>query len=194
MSELKNMSELKVEEVWDITKRNFKIGKDYIETETDEYIVFCPFNYSILTYFYDVISHKGGYFKLQHCVTRSLGAFCFWYNRLYVDGRLKTFFIRKDINLMLMASEQDKLAEFTGWIDFNDRNFLYFAHDVNNDLISGEYHNYEVEYAYSRKIVNKDLADKVNVIASQVHDDLFAQYDVHINELEETLHNIIDEF
>lgn len=188
--------EITIEEIWEKVKRNFKIGKDYIESETEDYIVFCPFNYCILCYFDNILRSSGSYFYFSHCVCHDLNAFCYWYRGLYQDGRLKTFFIRKDIPLRLMSSEQkDKLIEFTGWIDFSDRNFLHFAHDVNNQLITGFYHKFEFEYAYSRKVTEgrKNDADKVNKLCSKVYDDLFAQYDAHINELEETLHNILDE-
>lgn len=188
--------EITIEEIWEKVKRNFKIGKDYIESETEDYIVFCPFNYCILSYFDDIFRLSGSYFHFSHCVCHGFSAFCYWYRGLYQDGRLKAFFIRKDIPLRLMSSEQkDKLIEFTGWIDFSDRNFLHFAHDVNNQLITGFYHKFELDYAYSRKVTEgrKNDADKVNKLCSEVYDDLFAQYDVHINELEETLHNVLDE-
>jgi len=185
-----------ITKVWKKAKANFKIGKDYIESETEDYIVFCPFNYCLLSYFDDVLRKYGCYYHFSHCVCGSIGAFCYWYNGLYQDGRLKAFFIRKDIDLSLICTQQEnRLVEFTGWIDFSDRNFLHFAHDVKNDLITGEYHNYEYDFAYNRKVApkRKKDADFVNKITSEVFDDLFAQYDVHINELEETLHNIIDE-
>lgn len=185
------------EEIWEITKKNFKIGKDYIESETEDYIVFCPFNYTLLSYFHDVFRGKGCYFHFSHCLCQGLGPFVYWYNGLYQDGRLKAFFVRKDIDLSLMWSEQeDALVEFTGWIDFNDRNFLHFAHDVKNELITGEYRNYQADFAYNRKVARKRKkdADFVNKIASEVYDDLFVQYDIHINSLEETLFNIIGNF
>lgn len=186
-----------IEEIWEIVKKNFKIGKDYIESETEDYIVFCPFNYCLLSYFYDVLGGKGCHFDFSHCVCRGFRAFAYWYKGLYQDGRLKSFFIRKDIDLSLGYNEQkDKLVEFTGWIDFSDRNFLHFAHDIENELITGEYHNYEFDFAYNRKVAPKRRkdADFVNKLCSEVYDDLFAQYDAHINELEKTLFNIFEIF
>lgn len=198
-----------IEEIWEYTKRNFKIGKDYIETETEDYIVFCPFNYNLLSYFSDVLNnikeifnYDGWvFFDIQHCVTR-LDAFIHWYRELYQDGRIKTFFLRKDIDISMAASEYalptknggDCLIEFTGWIDFNDRNFLYFAHLVDNSIATGEYINFTKEGALSRKVTKgkKRIVEKICKITSEVYDNLFAQYDVHINELEETLFNTIE--
>ena len=182
-----------IEEVWEYVKRNFRKGKDYIETETDEYIVFCPFNYCVLSFFDDAFRHFDTPFYFQHCVAQSFGAFGFWYSMIYRDGMLKTFFIRKDINLGkncgYYKENGDFLVEFTGWIDFNDRHFLHFAHLVNNDFVTGC-----LQDALSRVVRKdkKDLVDKMNYITSEVYDDLFAQYDAHISELEETLHNILN--
>lgn len=148
-----------------------------------------------ISYFEEELKMVDGcYYSFSHCVCHTLSAFCYWYKGIYKRGRLKTFFIRKNIDLSLMAFEhEDVLAEFTGWIDFSDRNFLYFAHDVNNKLISGEYVDYNPIDAYSRKVAPKrrEDADFVNMMVSEVYDDLFVQYNANINELEKTLYNII---
>ena len=47
-----------MEMVWNKTKKNFVFGKDYIETETEDYSVFCPFNYSILSIILSKIEDK----------------------------------------------------------------------------------------------------------------------------------------
>ena len=191
-----------IEEVWEYTKRNFKVGKDYIETETEDYIVFCPFNYCVLSFFDNALRLFKSRFCFQHCVCQSFGAFCYWYEMMYRDGMLKTFFIRKNLDLSKSALEyredKDFLAEFTGWISFSERNFLYFAHPIDNNFITGDYgfyppHN-DREHAMSRKVAKscKYLVDKMGSIVNEVYDDLFAQYDVHIEELEETLHNILE--
>lgn len=192
MTEKRNIT---IEEVWKKAKANFRIGKDYIESETDDYIVFSVFNYALLSYFNDELRDNGSYFRFTHCVCDSLSAFRYWYNGIYQRGRLKTFFIRRDIDLNLMVSEYDNpLVEFTGWIDFSDRNFLHFAHDVRNRLITGEYVNYKYIEAYSRKVApkRKEDADFVNMKVSEVYVDLFIQYNAHVNELERTLYNIIE--
>ena len=44
-----------IEKIWLTTKSNFVLGKDYIETETKDYIVFCPFNYSMLNLFQELL-------------------------------------------------------------------------------------------------------------------------------------------
>jgi hypothetical protein len=73
---------------------------------------------------------------------------------------------------------------------------LHFTHDCYNRLLTGEYNNYQFDYAYNRTVTKgcKRNVNKVNIITAQVYDDIFKQYDEHINELEETLHNIIDEY
>jgi hypothetical protein len=186
-----------IEEIWSKTKKNFTYGKDYIESETEEYVVICPFNYYVLSCMEDFLRNYGK-FHFQHCVCQSVGAFLYWYKGLYQDGRIKTFFIRKDIDISKPIYENalSPLDEFTGWIDFNDRNFLHFTHDCYNRLLTGEYHNYQFDYAYNRTVTKgcKRNVNKVNTITAQVYDDIFRQYDEHINELEETLHNIIDEY
>lgn len=193
-----------IEEVWEYVKRNFKIGKDYIETETEDYIVFCPFNYSLLSFFDDAFRNFYCYFGFGHCVCESIRAFCYWYEMMYQDGMLKTFFIRKDINLGKIngdyAMEKDFLVEFTGWISLSDRNFLHFAHLVNNEFVTGDFsfsskETCNREHAMSRKVAKgyKEIVDKMNSMVNEVYDDLFAQYDAHVEELEETLHNILDE-
>jgi hypothetical protein len=193
-----------IEKVWEYVKRNFRKGKDYIETETDEYIVFCPFNYLVLSFFDDAFRHFDTSFYFQHCVAQQFGAFGFWYNMIYRDGMLKTFFIRKDTNLGKnnwdYAMEKDFLVEFTGWISLSDRNFLHFAHLVNNEFVTGDFsfsskETCNREHAMSRKVAKgyKEIVDKMNSMVNEVYDDLFAQYDVHVEELEETLHNILDE-
>lgn len=186
-----------ITEIWEKSKKNFVYGKDYIETETDEYLVICPFNYSLLSLMYDTFRFFQCDFHFTHCVCESLGAFLYWYRGLYRDGRVKTFFIKKDINLEESAwNQDDELAEFTGWVDFSDRNFLHFAHDIRNRLLTGEYHNYEYDYAYNRTVTKgcKKLANKVNLITSQVYDEIFRQYDKYIDDLEETLHNLFDDY
>lgn len=192
-----------IEEVWEYTKRNFKIGKDYIESETEDYIVFCPFNYCVLSFFDAALKIYRCNFFLSHCVAKIFEAFRMWYNDLYSDGMLKAFFYKKDMDLNLCDFERrngacNPLDEFTGWIDFNDRNFLYFAHDINNHVISGFY-----DYGSGKKTKEKALSrivdskrreemDFINHKVNEVYDDLFAQYDVHINELEETLFNQLE--
>ena len=186
-----------VEKIWKKTKRNFVLGKDYIETETRGYIVFCPFNYSILSLFDEFLrDYEGCRFSLSHCVAHSVGAYTYWFERLYQDGRLKTFFISKKLNLENNYNDKPKLAEFTGWIDFEDRHFLHFAHLVDNKLATGEYHNFEAEYAYNRhvEVKYKKYAERMNELTSEVYDALFEQYDKYIDKLEETLHNVIDDF
>jgi hypothetical protein len=192
-----------IEEVWEYTKRNFKIGKDYIETETEDYIVFCPFNYCVLSFFDDALMRFGSFFRFQHCVCNSFSAFCYWYEKMYQDGMLKTFFIRKNLDLAKCALEyredKDLLAEFTGWISFSERNFLYFAHPIDNNFITGEfsfdgYDKRDREHVMARTVAkgSRKLVDKMNSMVNEVYDDLFAQYDVHINELEKTLYNILE--
>lgn len=186
-----------VEKIWKKTKRNFVLGKDYIETETRGYIVFCPFNYTVLAVFDGYLrDFEGGRFQMSHCVANSLGAYIYWFERLYQDGRLKTFFISKKLNLENRFNEQPKLAEFTGWIDFEDRHFLHFAHLADNQLATGEYHNFEAEYAYNRNVEPrfKRYVERMNELTSEVYDALFEQYDKYIDRLEETLHNLIDDF
>ena len=196
MSIKKEEQKVTFEKVWDKAKRNFSLGKDYLESETDEYIVFSPFNSALLLYLHEVLRGYNCLFNFTHCVCHSLDAFIYWYGGLYQYGRLKTFFIRKDIDLNLGAHwQKDQLVEFTGWIDSDDRNFLHFAHDVDNNLITGEYFHYEFKYAYNRKVTSrrKNDADFVNMLVSEVYDNLFAQYYANFNNLEKTLHNIIYE-
>lgn len=188
-----------VEKIWNKTKRNFVLGKDYIETETRGYIVFCPFNYAVLAMFreyLDDIERTKCRYRMSHCVCESVGAYIYWYKVLYQDGRLKTFFISKKLNIKNDYEEQPKLAEFTGWIDFSDRHFLHFAHLVDNKLATGEYHNFEGEYAYNRNVNSKykKYVERMNELTSEVYDSLFEQYDKYIDKLEETLHNVIDDF
>jgi len=186
----------RIERLWNRVKSDFVLGKDYIETETDEYIVFCPFNQAVLAALQDAFFKCGCKYKMSHCVCWSQGAYAFWFERLYQDGRLKTFFISKNINLRKCCDEQPMMAEFTGWIDFSDRNFLHFAHLVGNELATGEYHNYEAEYAYNRHVDTKykRYVERMNELTNDVYDALFEQYDKYIDKLEETLHNIIDDY
>ena len=72
-----------IKEVWEYTKRNFKVGKDYIETETEDYIVFCPFNYCVLSFFDDALRLFKSSFCFQHCVCQSFGAFFFFFLMMY---------------------------------------------------------------------------------------------------------------
>ena len=192
-----------IEEVWEYTKRNFKIGKDYIETETEDYIVFCPFNYCVLSFFDDALRMYRCHFFLSHCVARIFEAFRMWYTNLYEDGMLKAFFFKKDMDLNLSDYKRrngacSSIDEFTRWIRFSDRNFLYFAHDINNHVISGSYvwsdDARTKEGALSRVVDSKrrEKMDFINSMVNKVYDDLFAQYDVHVEELEETLHNILE--
>ena len=112
-----------LDKIWLTAKSNFVLGKDYIETETRDYIVFCPFNYSILSLFQELLKETVednhpeilsdcGY-KMSHCVCNSLGAYVYWYEKLYQDGRLKTFFIKKNLDITKEYSEQPLMAEFT---------------------------------------------------------------------------------
>jgi hypothetical protein len=195
-----------LDKIWLTAKSNFVLGKDYIETETRDYIVFCPFNYSILSLFQELLKETVednhpeilsdcGY-KMSHCVCNSLGAYVYWYDKLYQDGRLKTFFIKKNLDITKGYDEQPLMAEFTGWIDFEDPHFLHFAHLVNNELATGQYVRYEAEYAYSRYVNPKYkwYVDRMNSIASEAYKSLFEQYDKYIDSLEGTLHNIMDEY
>ena len=190
-----------LEKVWKTTKSNFVYGKDYIETETKDYIVFCPFNYSMLSLFQEILretSEDNFYhgFRMSHCVCNTLGAYYYWFDKLYQDGRLKTFFIKKNLDITKEYENQPLMSEFTGWIDFSDRHFLHFAHLVNNELATGEYVGYQAEFAYNRHVNSKYkwYVDRMNSIVTEVHDALFEQYDKYVNELEETLHNIMDNY
>lgn len=183
----------RIERLWNRVKSDFVLGKDYIETETDEYIVFCPFNQAVLAALQDAFFKCGCKYKMSHCVCWSQGAYAFWFERLYQDGRLKTFFISKNINLRKFSECQPMMAEFTGWIDFSDPHFLHFAHLVNNDLATGEYVDYMGKYAYDRHVTEKykEYVDRMNEITAEVYNDLFEQYGQHIFELEETLHRVV---
>lgn len=187
-----------VENCWEEAKKDFKFGKQYIDIETNEYIVICPFNPNVLFELSDIMWKYGAAFKFSHCLCYSSEAFEMWYKTLYKDGRVKAFFIRKDINLDINYHNQPLTAEFTGWVDFNDRNHLKFAHLVNNHVISGYYGDGDKfaceECAFSDKIDDtcKNEVEEVNHILENVFDELFNLYDHFVDTLEDNLHNFFE--
>ena len=187
-----------VENCWEETKKKFKFGKQYIDIETNEYIVICPFSPSVLYELNNTMYKNGASFKFSHCLCYSYGAFKMWYKTLYKDGRVKAFFIRKDINLDINYHNQPLTAEFTGWVDFNDRNHLKFAHLVNNHVVSGYYGDGDKfaceECAFSDKIDDscRNEVEEVNHVLESVFDELFNLYDHFVDTLEDNLHNFFE--
>ena len=188
-----------VENCWEEAKKDFKFGEQYIDIETNEYIVICPFNPNVLFELSDIMWKNGAAFKFSHCLCHSVGAFEMWYRILYKDGRVKAFFIRKDINLDINYHNQPLTAEFTGWVDFNDRNHLKFIHLVNNHVVSGYYGDGDKfaceECAFSDKIDEtcKNEVEEVNHILESVFDELLSLYDHFVETLEDNLHNFFEE-
>ena len=189
-----------IKEVWDKTKNKYEYGKQYIDMETDQYIVICPFIPNILSDLNDELEHERAKFHMCHCLCHSFAAFSMWYRLLYKDGRVKTFFIRKDINLDVEYRKQPLTAEFTGWVDFTNNGFLYFTHLVNNHAATGYYGNGDEfaceKCACSDKIDNtcKDEVEEVNNVLHGIFDDLFKLYDRYVDNLEDTLHEFLDKY
>ena len=188
-----------VENCWEEAKKEFKFGEQYIDIETNEYIVICPFNPNVLFELNDTMYKNGASFEFSHCLCHSYGAFEMWYKILYKDGRVKAFFIRKDINLDIDYHNQPLTAEFTGWVDFNDRNHLKFAHLVNNHVVSGYYGDGNKfaceECAFSNKIDDscRNEVEEVNHILESVFDGLLDLYDHYVETLESSLHNFLED-
>jgi hypothetical protein len=187
-------------EAWDKAKKKYEYGKQYIDMETRQYIVICPFIPNILRDLNDELERENAKFHMCHCVCYSFAAFSMWYRLLYKDGRVKTFFIRKDINLDVEYHDQPLTAEFTGWVDYSNKNFLYFTHLVNNHAATGYYGNGSEfaceKCACSDKIDNtcKNEVEEVNNALYSIFDDLFSVYDKYVDELEDTLHEFLDKY
>jgi hypothetical protein len=188
-----------IKESWESTKPKFKFGEDYIDIENADYIVICPFRPQVLEELNNTLWNNGANFKLAHCLCHSWGAFAMWYKTLYSDGRAKVFFIRKDINLSINYHSQPLTAEFTGWVDFNDKSHLKFTHLVNNHVASG-YYGDGAEFAcekcaFSDRVDDscKDEVEEVNHALESIFDDLFDLYDLYVDKLEDTLHAFLDE-
>ena len=187
-----------IEEYWQKVKKDFKFGEQYIDIETNQYIVICPFVPEVIIRLNNTMYYNGSNFRLSHCLCYSRGAFAMWYKILYRDGRVKAFFIRKDIDLNVDYHNQPLTAEFTGWVDFNDRNHLKFAHLVNNHVISGYYGDGDKfaceECAFSDKIDGtcKNEVEEVNHVLESVFDELFNLYDHFVDTLEDNLHNFFE--
>jgi hypothetical protein len=187
-----------IEEYWQKVKKDFKFGEQYIDIETNQYIVICPFVPEVVMRLNYAMRQNGSHFKFSHCLCYSFCAFEMWYKTLYKDGRVKAFFIRKDINLDISYHNQPLTAEFTGWVDFNDRNHLKFTHLVNNHVVSGYYGDGDKfaceECAFSDKIDDtcKNEVEEVNHILESVFDELFNLYDQFVDTLENNLHNFFE--
>lgn len=187
-----------IKETWDNTKKKYEYGKHYIDLETDQYIVICPFIPYILVELNDELEKNEAKFHMCHCLCYSYAAFSMWYRTLYKDGRVKAFFIRKDINLGVDYHKQPLTAEFTGWVDFSNKDFLYFTHLVNNHAATGYYGVYD-EFACEKcacsDVVDdtcKDEVEEVNRVLHDVFDELFNIYDLYVEKLENTLHLFLD--
>lgn len=188
-----------IEEYWQKVKKDFKFGEQYIDIETNQYIVICPFVPEVVIRLNYAIRQNGSHFRFSHCLCNSCGAFAMWYKILYRDGRVKAFFIRKDIDLNVSYHEQPLTAEFTGWVDFTDRNHLKFAHLVNNHVVSGYYGEGDKfaceECAFSDRIDNSCEAEvsEINHALENVFDGLFDLYDHYVETLESSLHNFLED-
>ena len=188
-----------VENCWEETKKDFKFGEQYIDIETNEYIVICPFVPEVIIRLNNTMYQNGSNFMLSHCLCYGRGAFAMWYKILYRDGRVKAFFIRKNIDLNVNYHEQPLTAEFTGWVDFNDRNHLKFTHLVNNHVVSGYYGEGNKfaceECAFSNRIDNscKNEVEEVNHVLESVFDELLNLYDHYVETLESSLHNFLED-
>lgn len=187
-----------IEEYWQKVKKDFKFGEQYIEVETNQYIVICPFVPEVIIRLNHTMYQNGSNFRFSHCLCFSDRAFEMWYKILYRDGRVKAFFIRKDIDLNVDYHEQPLTAEFTGWVDFTDRSHLKFAHLVNNHVVSGYYGEGDKfaceECAFSDRIDHtcENEVEEVNHVLHSIFDDLFSLYDEYVDNLENTLHEFLD--
>lgn len=193
-----------IEECWQKVKKDFKFGEQYIDIETNQYIVICPFVPEVMNCLNYTMYKNGSNFRLSHCLCdlfprAARAAFAMWYKILYRDGRVKAFFIRKDIDLNVNYHEQPLTVEFTGWVDFNDRSRLKFAHLVNNHVVSGYYGDGDKfaceECAFSDKIDDtcKNEVEEVNHVLESVFDELLSLYDHFVETLEDNLHNFFEE-
>lgn len=185
-------------DAWETTKKKYEYGKQYIDLETDQYIVICPFIPHILRELNDELERDDSKFHMCHCLCYSFEAFSMWYRVLYKDGRVKTFFIRKDINLGVDYHKQPLTAEFTGWVDFSNKDFLYFTHLVNNHAATGYYgdgNEFACEKCACSDRIDESCkceVDEVNHAVHEIFDELFNLYDLYADKLEDTLHNFLD--
>ena len=178
-----------IDKIWrDVIKGKYKFGKDYISMETNEYWVVAPFNENIMIELNDKLwlENKGVGLNFRHCVCHDTLAFAMWYKILYREGRLKVFFIKKNIDIY--SELNGLLDEFTCWIDRNDK-LPHFTHDIKNELVNGTYKKGLNESVYDPNCVEgreRDL-EFVNALTSKVIDRLFTLYDEYKDVLESTL-------
>ena len=187
-------------DVWNRVKKDFKFGSDFIELDSKGYIIICPFHPDVMINL-NLALRQNFIFRFTHCVCCGYEAFNMWYKALYTDGRLKTFFIKKDIDLNTPYNEQPYENEFTGWIDYGENDFLHFAHITNNHLVTGEYGSpstweslADFNLVYSHRIDDscKKYVSKMNKLVADIFDDLFRIYDMYVEELEDNLHTCFD--
>lgn len=184
-----------IKEIWESVKSDYIFGKDYISLETDDYIIISPFSPYVISDFNASLAKNKSLFFFKHCICYS-NCFKFWFRGLYRDGRIKTLFIRKDIDLY-NKNAWSLTSEFTGWVDISDKHFLSFAHLLNNRVASGiyEWNDKLIENVLSHYVPNEyenEFAEICDVLEG-IFDELVQLYDTYVDELEENLFNFLEE-